>query len=183
MSELFKRHAAEQAAGEVVSGMRLGIGTGSTAEHFVRALANRVRQGLDVIGVPTSERTRTLAQGLGIRLTTLEETPQLDLTIDAWNGDQPSGEGLNIPDRLKMRVEDEMPAIRDKRTVPAAAQFDPSRQRQFLQSLPDRSACRLKTEGNHLDGERKRAERLDQLAGIRNDNHSSGGGGRDFLTQ
>jgi len=82
MSEQFKKLAAERAAADVTSGMRLGIGTGSTAEHFVRALAARVREGLDVIGVPTSERTAELASSLGIRLATLEEVPELDLTVD-----------------------------------------------------------------------------------------------------
>jgi len=82
MSDKWKQEAAERAAEDVTSGMRLGIGTGSTAEHFVRALARRVRDGLDVIGVPTSERTHELASGLGIRLATLEELPELDLTID-----------------------------------------------------------------------------------------------------
>ncbi|WP_422039143.1 ribose-5-phosphate isomerase RpiA [Roseibium sp.] len=82
MSDQFKRQAAERAAQDVTSGMRLGIGTGSTAEFFVRALADRVAGGLDVIGVPTSERTRALASELGIRLTTLDELPELDLTID-----------------------------------------------------------------------------------------------------
>lgn len=82
MSDEWKRLAAEKAAADVQSGMKLGIGTGSTAEHFVRALGVRVREGLSVIGVPTSERTRELAQQEGIQLTTLEEEPMLDLTVD-----------------------------------------------------------------------------------------------------
>ena len=63
-------------------GMRLGIGTGSTAEEFVRLLAEQVADGLNVIGVPTSERTAALCRELGVPLSTLEETPELDLTID-----------------------------------------------------------------------------------------------------
>ncbi|TYC66886.1 ribose-5-phosphate isomerase RpiA [Stappia sp. BW2] len=82
MSDQYKKLAAERAADDVTSGMRLGIGTGSTAEFFVHALARRVQDGLDVIGVPTSERTRELASSLGIRLTTLDEMPELDLTVD-----------------------------------------------------------------------------------------------------
>ncbi|MBD8892821.1 ribose-5-phosphate isomerase RpiA [Roseibium litorale] len=82
MSDDFKRLAAERAAEDVKPGMKLGIGTGSTAEHFVRALGARVRAGLDVVGVPTSERTRELAEAEGIKLATLEELPELDLTID-----------------------------------------------------------------------------------------------------
>jgi ribose 5-phosphate isomerase A len=77
-----KRQAALAALEHVESGMKLGIGTGSTAVHLVRGLGARVRAGLDIIGVPTSERTAKLAREEGIPLTTLDETPHLDLTID-----------------------------------------------------------------------------------------------------
>ena len=77
-----KIKAAAEALTYVKDGMRLGIGTGSTAEEFVRLLAEKVAAGLDVIGVPTSERTAALCRELGVKLTTLEETPVLDLTID-----------------------------------------------------------------------------------------------------
>jgi ribose 5-phosphate isomerase A len=62
--------------------MRLGLGTGSTARHFVELLAERVRAGLDIVGVATSEATRAAAEQLGVPLTTLDETPALDLTVD-----------------------------------------------------------------------------------------------------
>jgi ribose 5-phosphate isomerase A len=62
--------------------MRVGLGTGSTAAHFVELLAERVRAGLEVIAVPTSEATRAQATKLGIPLTSLDETPELDLTVD-----------------------------------------------------------------------------------------------------
>ena len=81
MREL-KIEAARAALDQVEDGMRLGIGTGSTAEEFVRVLAERVAGGLTVIGVPTSERTAALCGELGVPLTTLDETPELDLTID-----------------------------------------------------------------------------------------------------
>ena len=77
-----KIEAARAALGHVSDGMRLGIGTGSTAEEFVRLLAVRVADGLSVIGVPTSERTAALCRELSVPLSTLEETPELDLTID-----------------------------------------------------------------------------------------------------
>ena len=77
-----KRQAALAALEHVESGMKLGIGTGSTAVHLVRGLGERVRAGLDIVGVPTSERTAKLAREEGIPLTTLDETPHLDLTID-----------------------------------------------------------------------------------------------------
>ncbi|MBX9761179.1 MAG: ribose-5-phosphate isomerase RpiA [Beijerinckiaceae bacterium] len=77
-----KRRAAAKAVEYVLPGMRLGLGTGSTAKHFVDLLAERVRGGLKVVGVPTSEATRAQAQSLGVPLTTLDETPALDLTVD-----------------------------------------------------------------------------------------------------
>ena len=81
-SDELKQQAALAALEKVESGMRLGLGSGSTAAHFVKGLGARVRAGLDIIGVPTSERTAALARAEGIRLTTLDETPALDLTID-----------------------------------------------------------------------------------------------------
>jgi|FEC22Drversion2_1045045.scaffolds.fasta_scaffold00849_15 ribose 5-phosphate isomerase A len=81
--DALKRLAAERALDFVDSGMRLGLGSGSTAAHFVAALGAKVRAGgLDVVGVPTSESTRRLAVEHGVPLTTLEETPELDLTVD-----------------------------------------------------------------------------------------------------
>jgi ribose 5-phosphate isomerase A len=81
-SEAFKRQAAERAIGLVRSGMRLGLGTGSTARHFVDLVGAEARKGLAIVGVPTSEATADQARALGIPLTTLDETPELDLTVD-----------------------------------------------------------------------------------------------------
>src|SRR5665213_2121119 len=77
-----KRAAAARAVEFVRSGMRLGLGTGSTAKLFVELVGERVRAGLDVIAVPTSQATRADAERCGIALTTLDETPELDLTVD-----------------------------------------------------------------------------------------------------
>ena len=74
--------ASARALEFVRDGMRLGLGTGSTASAFVALLGERVAQGLKVIGVPTSERTAAQARGLNIRLATLDDEPSLDLTID-----------------------------------------------------------------------------------------------------
>lgn len=81
-AEAYKRQAAAAAIEYVRPGMRLGLGTGSTARPFVDLLGERVRGGLSVIAVPTSEATRAQAESCGIALTTLDETPELDLTID-----------------------------------------------------------------------------------------------------
>src|SRR5271170_6308219 len=80
--EAQKRAAAARALEFVRPGMRVGLGTGSTARHFVELLGEKVAAGLDIIAVPTSETTRAQAEKLGIALATLDQTPELDLTID-----------------------------------------------------------------------------------------------------
>jgi ribose 5-phosphate isomerase A len=92
-TEQLKRAAAAEALKLVKSGMRLGLGTGSTAKHFVDLLGERVTAGLNVVGVPTSEVTAAQARSLGIPLATLEETPELDLTVD---GADELDSGLNL---------------------------------------------------------------------------------------
>lgn len=81
--DAWKRMAGEEAVNYIEPGMVIGIGTGSTAAHMVRALAQRLRDGLTISGaIPTSQATRQLAAGLGIPLTSLDEHPELDLAID-----------------------------------------------------------------------------------------------------
>lgn len=77
-----KRKAAEAALAMVEPGMRLGLGTGSTAAAFVDLLGAKVKEGLQVLCVPTSEATRKQAEALGIALTTLDDEPFLDMTVD-----------------------------------------------------------------------------------------------------
>lgn len=77
-----KREAARAALCLVRPGMRLGLGTGSTAHEFVDLLGERVRAGLDIIGVPTSEATNRQALSLGIPMATLDQYPELDLVVD-----------------------------------------------------------------------------------------------------
>ena len=81
-AEHLKESAALAALDYVRDGMILGLGTGSTAAKFVDALGAKVAAGLNVLCVPTSEATRLHAARLGIPLTTLDETPRLDLTVD-----------------------------------------------------------------------------------------------------
>lgn len=81
-AETLKRQAAARALEHVRSGMKLGLGTGSTAKHFVELLAEKVQQGLEVVGVPTSEVTKAQALSLGVPVATLDEHPVLDLCID-----------------------------------------------------------------------------------------------------
>jgi ribose 5-phosphate isomerase A len=77
-----KREAARAALTHVESGMRLGLGHGTTAKHFVDLLGEKVKEGLRVLCVPASEFTRAQAESLKIPLTTLDETPELDLCVD-----------------------------------------------------------------------------------------------------
>ena len=78
----YKRQAAEAALTWVKPGMKLGLGTGTTADALVRLLGERVRVGLDILCVATSERTAELARAEGLPMTTLENHPELDLTLD-----------------------------------------------------------------------------------------------------
>jgi ribose 5-phosphate isomerase A len=114
-----KRQAAGRAVEYVRSGMKLGLGTGSTAKHFVELLGERVRDGLDVIGVPTSEATRNDAIRCGIRLTTLDEIDRLDLTVDGADEIDPAlnvikgGGGALLREKIVAAASDRMIVIAD----------------------------------------------------------------------
>ena len=128
----------------------VGLGTGSTAKHFVDLLGERVRAGLDIVAVPTSEATRAQAARLGIPLTTLDETPELDLTIDGADEIAPDltlikggggalaaredrRRGFGADDRDRRRIEMGV----DARPLPAA-------DRDRARSAPRRSIARSK---------------------------------------
>jgi ribose 5-phosphate isomerase A len=114
-----KRQAAARALDFVKSGMKLGLGTGSTAKHFVELLGERVRDGLDVIGVPTSEATRNDAIRCGVRLTTLDEVDRLDLTVDGADEIDPAlnlikgGGGALLREKIVAAASDRMIVIAD----------------------------------------------------------------------
>jgi ribose 5-phosphate isomerase A len=125
-----KRAAAARAVEFVRPGMRLGLGTGSTAQPFVELLAERVRAGLDVLAVPTSEATRDLASRLGIPLTTLEETPALDLTVDGADEIAPDlslikgGGGALLREKIVAAASARMVVIADdSKLVPTLGRF------------------------------------------------------------
>ncbi|RLQ88090.1 ribose-5-phosphate isomerase RpiA [Notoacmeibacter ruber] len=115
-----KTEAARDALSEVQSGMKLGIGTGSTAEAFIHLLAERVADGLSIIGVPTSERTAALCEKLGVPLSTLKETPALDLTIDGADEIDPSlglikgGGGALLREKIVAKASQRMIVIADE---------------------------------------------------------------------
>lgn len=80
--ELGKRKAAEEAVKYVEDGMTLGIGTGSTAAHFITILGERIKEGWSLSGVPTSEETRRLAEDAGVNIIEPDETTVIDLAVD-----------------------------------------------------------------------------------------------------
>ncbi|MEN0000994.1 MAG: ribose-5-phosphate isomerase RpiA [Pseudomonadota bacterium] len=115
-----KRAVGRAALDHVKDGMRLGIGTGSTAEAFVHHLAEAVGEGLSVVGVPTSERTAGLCMELGVPLSTLDETPELDLTIDGADEVDPAlnlikgGGGALLREKIVATASAQMLVIADK---------------------------------------------------------------------
>lgn len=80
--EHLKQEAADVAVGMVETGMVVGLGTGSTAKFAIEALGRRIEAGLRIVGIPTSEATARLARGVGIRVSSLAEYAEADLTID-----------------------------------------------------------------------------------------------------
>src|SRR5438128_9154787 len=77
-----KQAAARAAVALVESGNIVGLGSGSTATWMIRLLGERVREGLNIVAIPTSQRTKQLAEQLGIPLATVDEHPHIDIDID-----------------------------------------------------------------------------------------------------
>jgi ribose 5-phosphate isomerase A len=82
MSDELKKQAALAALDEIRSGMVVGLGTGSTATHFIRGLGEKVRKGMRVVAIPTSEESGRLAEEVGVPLTTFKEHLDIDVTVD-----------------------------------------------------------------------------------------------------
>jgi ribose 5-phosphate isomerase A len=125
-----KRLAAAKALELVTQGMRLGLGTGSTAAHFVTLLGAKVAKGLDVLCVPTSERTRTQAELYAIPLTTIDALPELDLTIDGADEFDPKlrlikgGGGALLREKIVAMASKCMVVITDSsKSVPVLGKF------------------------------------------------------------
>jgi len=119
-SDKAKFLAAKRAVEYVEDGMRVGLGTGSTASWMVRCLGEMVRNdGLRITGVPTSTRTAELAREVGINISTLEETKWLDLTIDGADEYDPNlnlikgGGGALLQEKIVATASDQMIVIAD----------------------------------------------------------------------
>ncbi|HEX3939026.1 MAG TPA: ribose-5-phosphate isomerase RpiA [Xanthobacteraceae bacterium] len=129
-ANVYKRVAAARAIEFVRPGMRLGLGTGSTAHAFIELLGERVRGGLKIVAVPTSEVTRDHAVRLGVPLTTLDDTPELDLTIDGADEIAPDltlikgGGGALLREKIVASASAEMLVIADEsKWVPVLGRF------------------------------------------------------------
>ncbi|TNB46855.1 ribose-5-phosphate isomerase RpiA [Martelella lutilitoris] len=118
-----KIKAAETALEYVEDGMRLGIGTGSTAREFIALLGEKVANGFNVIGVPTSEATARHCLELGIELKSLDESPELDLTIDGADEIDPAlnlikgGGGALLREKIVASASKAMIVIADETKV------------------------------------------------------------------
>lgn len=114
-----KLAAALGALNHVMPGMKLGLGTGSTAAFMVAELGRRVAIGLEIIGVPTSSKTAEQATGLGIPLTTLDAAGRLDLTIDGADEFDPAlnlikgAGGALLQEKIVASASDRMIVISD----------------------------------------------------------------------
>jgi len=123
MGANLKKMAAEAAMDWIKPGMKLGLGTGSTANELVYLLGDAVANGLDIVCVPTSKATAKLAEKHNIPLTTLDETPKLDLTIDGADEIGPElslikgGGGAHLREKVVACASDYMLVIADDSKV------------------------------------------------------------------
>ncbi|MCA0423273.1 MAG: ribose-5-phosphate isomerase RpiA [Proteobacteria bacterium] len=124
--EAMKRAAAAEALKLVRPGMKLGLGTGSTAKHFVDLLGEAVAGGLSVVGVPTSEATRRQPESLGIPLATLDDLVELDMTIDGADEIDPAmnlikgGGGAHLREKIVASASKMMVVIADDSKIVSA---------------------------------------------------------------
>jgi ribose 5-phosphate isomerase A len=125
-AEIYKRQAADRAIALVEDGMALGLGTGSTVAHFIDLIGQRVKAGLRVECVPTSEATRAHAARLGIPLIDLERRPFLDLTVDGADEIDPELRlvkgrgGALLREKIVATASDRMVVIADHTKLVAA---------------------------------------------------------------
>jgi ribose 5-phosphate isomerase A len=156
-SDQYKRQAAEHAITLIEEGMTLGLGTGSTAAHFVGLLGQRVKEGLKVVCVPTSEATRAQAERLGIPLVDLDRQPSLDLAVDGADEIDPElrlikgGGGALLGEKIVAMASDRMLVIADhsKRVATLGAfplpveivRFGARATRNLVQALAAEAGC------------------------------------------
>jgi ribose 5-phosphate isomerase A len=131
MANEAEKEAAGRAAAKLVrDGDIVGLGTGSTAYFAVVALGERMKAGLKIMGIPTSVATADLARKVGIPLTTLDEHPQIDITIDGADEIDPKlnlikgGGGALLREKVVASVSKKMVVVADSgKVVPALGKF------------------------------------------------------------
>lgn len=118
--DIAKFNAAQAALEYVKDGMIVGLGTGSTSAHFVRQLGERVRQGLRVKGVPTSEATRNLAEQVGVPLLGISQVTSIDVDVDGADEVDPAfrlikgGGGALLREKIVAAASKKMVVIADE---------------------------------------------------------------------
>jgi len=129
-NETEKEAAGRAAAKLVCDGNVVGLGTGSTAYFAVIALGERVKAGLKIVGIPTSVQTADLARAVGIPLTTLDEHPEIDITIDGADEVDPKlnlikgGGGALLREKVVASASRKMVVVADSaKVVPALGKF------------------------------------------------------------
>lgn len=129
-ADIAKLNAARAALDFIRDGMVVGLGTGSTSAHFVRLLGERVRDGLRVKGVPTSEATRNLAEQVGVPLVEISQVDAIDVDVDGADEVDPSfrlikgGGGALLREKIVAAASSEMVVIADEgKYVPVLGTF------------------------------------------------------------
>ena len=129
-NDLEKEAAARASLQFVKDGQVVGLGTGSTAAHFIRLLAEKVKNGLRIRGIPTSLRSQELAQSLGIPLTTLDECQEIAVTVDGADEVDPQlrvikgGGGAMLREKIVASASKQLVIVADaSKQVPMLGKF------------------------------------------------------------
>ena len=129
-NDLEKEAAARASLRFVKDGQVVGLGTGSTATHFIKLLGNEVEKGLRIRGIPTSDRSRELALSLGIPLITLDDCQEIDVTVDGADEVDPQlrlikgGGGALLREKIVASASRQMIVVADRsKQVPRLGKF------------------------------------------------------------
>jgi ribose 5-phosphate isomerase A len=129
-NDLEKEAAARASLRFVKDGQVVGLGTGSTATHFIKLLGNEVEKGLRIRGIPTSDRSRELALSLGIPLITLDDCQEIDVTVDGADEVDPQlrlikgGGGALLREKIVASATRQMIVVADRsKQVPRLGKF------------------------------------------------------------